>query len=141
MNLLTRTTLALLLCQFAAFSAYAEIVRIDGADALRPLSEATARDYRKAGSLWLGDKLSNLIFNQDSKTPNTGEPGSVHVNPGSGQERKYGPDGKPEYDIDWDHDHGQGVPHGHNWDDVTRGPGVPISPWPQGRQPNTCSAN
>ena len=68
-----------------------------------------------------------------SKTPNEGEPGSTHINPGSGQERKYGPDGKPEHDIDWDHDHGQGVPHAHNWDGNNRGPGYPVSPWPQGR--------
>lgn len=72
------------------------------------------------------------------KTPNSGEPGSCHVNPGSGQERKYGSDGLPESDIDWDHDHGQGVPHGHNWDrgpsgEPVRGPGLPISPWPSGR--------
>ena len=69
------------------------------------------------------------------KTPNEGEPGSIHVNPGSGQERKYGANGKPEWDIDWDHDHGQGVPHGHNWDGDDRGEGVPISPWPKGRKP------
>ncbi len=68
-----------------------------------------------------------------NKTPNEGEPGSCHVNPGSGQERKYGSDGKPEYDIDWDHDHGQGSPHGHNWDGDNRDGGWPISPWPRGR--------
>ena len=71
------------------------------------------------------------------KTPTTGEPGSTYVNP-SGQERKYGSDGKPEYDIDWHTDHGAGTPHGHNWDrgpngEPVRGPGVPLSPWPQGR--------
>ena len=87
--------------------------------------------------LWAGNAIDNLI-NQESKTPNEGEPGSVHVNPGSGQERKYGPDGKPESDIDWDHDHGQGVPHGHNWEDGERGPGLPLSPWPRGRTPNIC---
>ncbi len=79
-------------------------------------------------------------LNEGTKTPNDGEPGSCHVNPGSGQERKYGSDGKPEYVIDWDHNHGQGVPHGHNWGrgpngQPVRGPGVPISPWPQGRRP------
>ncbi|MBX3711354.1 MAG: hypothetical protein KF800_05285 [Lysobacter sp.] len=59
-----------------------------------------------------------------SKTPNSGEPGSVHVNPGSGQERLYGDDGLPELDVDYDHDHGQGQPHEHPW---TRGPdGKPI---------------
>ncbi|MFZ3285402.1 MAG: RHS repeat-associated core domain-containing protein, partial [Telluria sp.] len=92
---------------------------------------------------WLGWKVVGPMLS-DSKTPNTGDPGSCHVNPGSGQERKYGNDGLPDYDIDWDHDHGQGTPHGHNWDRVpgpdgrpqpSRGPGVPISPWPQGRGP------
>ena len=53
--------------------------------------------------------------------------------PGSGQERKYRADGKPENDIDWGHDHGQGVPHRHNWGhglngEPIRGPGVPIRP-------------
>ena len=72
------------------------------------------------------------------KTPNKGKPGSCHVNPGSGQERKYGADGLPEYDIDWDHNHGQGEPHGHNWGrgpngEPIRGAGVPVSPWPRGR--------
>lgn len=64
----------------------------------------------------------------------------VSCEPWQGQERKYGTDGKPEYDIDWDHNHGQGVPHGHNWGrgpngQPVRGPGVPISPWLQGRGP------
>jgi len=58
---------------------------------------------------------SQQAINQN-KTPNTGEPDSWHINSGSGQERKYGPDGRPEYDIDSDHDYGQGSPHGHNWD-------------------------
>ena len=90
------------------------------------------------GGYLIADALGNLTF-QD-KTPNQGAPGSCHVNPGSGQERKFGADGKPEYDIDWDHNHGQGVPHGHNWGrgpngQPIRGPGVPISPWPRGRGP------
>ncbi|MGT2476491.1 beta strand repeat-containing protein [Paraburkholderia terrae] len=85
------------------------------------------------------DSLSNgTIFNtdnSDTKTPNNGEPGSWHINPGSGQERLYGPDGYPEVDIDSDHDHGQGNPHAHNWEPnpnggfPARGPGVPVSPW------------
>lgn len=63
-----------------------------------------------------------------SKTPNTGEPGTTYTNPGSGQQRTYGPDGKPLFDVDFDHDHGQGVPHQHNWLDGVRGPGVPLNP-------------
>jgi hypothetical protein len=52
---------------------------------------------------------------RESKTPNRGTPVSVHVNPGSGQERLYGDDGLPVLDVDYDHDHGQGVPHDHEW--------------------------
>ncbi|EJL82616.1 RHS repeat-associated core domain protein containing protein, partial [Herbaspirillum sp. CF444] len=78
------------------------------------------------------------VFMQGDKTPTQGAPGSTYVNPGNGQERRYGNDGKPEYDIDWHPDHGAGTPHGHNWDKLpdgsrTRGPGVPLSPWPEGR--------
>lgn len=87
-----------------------------------------------------GEWISGLVYAQP-QTPTSGEPGSCHVNPGSGQERKYGGDGRPEYDIDWHADHGAGTPHGHNWDPSpdggkslgTRGPGVPLSPWPLGR--------
>jgi hypothetical protein len=91
------------------------------------------------GGRAVGEWLNGII-NSQSKTPNSGTPGSCHVNPGSGQERQYGADGLPDSDIDWDHDHGQGVPHGHNWDrgpngEPIRGPGVPISPWPRGRGP------
>ena len=72
------------------------------------------------------------------KTPNTGTPGSWHINPGSGQERLYGSDGRPEVDIDWDHDHepSVGTPHGHNWDWSQKPPRsfpIPISPWPRDR--------
>ncbi|MGO4503838.1 RHS repeat-associated core domain-containing protein [Dyella sp. 2YAF14] len=63
-----------------------------------------------------------------SKTPNTGAPGTTYTNPGSGQQRTYGPDGKPLFDVDYDHDHGQGVPHTHDWTDGVRGPGVPFNP-------------
>lgn len=68
-----------------------------------------------------------------SKTPNEGEPGSKHKNPGSGQEREYGQDGKPTKDIDHDHDHGQGQPHVHDWGrdsngNPVRGPGRPVNP-------------
>jgi uncharacterized protein RhaS with RHS repeats len=83
---------------------------------------------------WFNDLFDGPTFNKPNKTPNKGEPGSTHVNPGSGQERQYGPDGNPAYDIDWDHDHGQGKPHGHNWDGPEdRDHGWPISPWPRGR--------
>ena len=66
------------------------------------------------------------------KTPNEGPPGSTHTYPGSGQVRKYGEDGKPIKDIDSGHDHGQGVPHAHDWGRDAdgrpiRGPGRPLT--------------
>jgi hypothetical protein len=85
-----------------------------------------------AASLWWASQHTH----QD-KTPNKGEPGSCHVNPGSGQQRGYGNDGLPLWDIDWDQHHGPNtpVPHGHEWgrneDGVpVRGGPVPIQgPW------------
>lgn len=81
----------------------------------------------------------NSVFSEETKTPNKGEPETWHKNPGSGQDRLYGEDGKPVKDIDWDHDHGQGIPHVHDWDrdqegNPVRGPGRPFNPdidiWP-----------
>ncbi len=63
-----------------------------------------------------------------AKTPNAGVPGTWYTNPGSGQMRMYGDDGKPLVDFDFDHDHGQGVPDAHNWQNGVRGPGVSFSP-------------
>lgn len=73
-----------------------------------------------------------------SKTPNKGDAGKWVKNPGSGQERLYGSDGRPLVDLDSDHNHGQGTPHAHNWDRdangaPVRGPGVPVSKWPGNR--------
>ncbi|MCR4465701.1 hypothetical protein [Burkholderia sp. SCN-KJ] len=68
-----------------------------------------------------------------AKTPNVGDPGTWYTNPGSGQMRLYGNGGQPAVDIDFDHDHGQGIPHAHNWaldplsGRLRRGPGVPLS--------------
>lgn len=78
-----------------------------------------------------------------SKTPNEGEPGSTYKNPGSGQEREYGSDGKPNKDIDYDHDHGQRSPHVHDWGrdpngNPVRGPGR--APNPQ-TEPNVTPQN
>jgi len=92
---------------------------------------------------WMGWNVVGPVFRD--KTPNTGEPGSWHTNPGdgkpgNGQERLYGPNGQPEVDIDWHLDHGAGRPHGHNWENGRRGPGVPLSPWPRGRIINGCLA-
>lgn len=113
-------------------------IRVIGGRALAGAIGAAARRYGPAG-MAAACILAGVCTFQD-KTPNEGEAGSCHVNPGSGQERKYGADGKPEYDIDWDHDHGQAVPYGHNWGrgpngEPIRGPGVPIAPWPRGRGP------
>lgn len=80
-----------------------------------------------------GDGTKDKPEQRPSKTPNEGEPGSKYTNPGSGQERWYGQDGKPLKDKDWDHNHGQGVPHVHDWvrgptGNPVRGPGRAFDP-------------
>jgi len=64
--------------------------------------------------------------------PYRGEPNSTGVldrGNGSGQIRDYGPDGLPERDFDFGHDHGFGNPHAHDWvDGVRQNPGRPIGP-------------
>ena len=59
--------------------------------------------------------------------PFNGEPGTWTEHPHGKQDRLYGNDGTPAVDIDYGHDHGQGSPHSHNWNDGVRGPGVPVS--------------
>jgi hypothetical protein len=59
------------------------------------------------------------------KTPNTGEPDSCYVNPGSGQVRVYGPEGAPDFDIDFHKDHGAGTPHVHIWEPNPQDPAKP----------------
>lgn len=59
--------------------------------------------------------------------PYDGEPGEWVEHPHGKQDRKYGADGTPAVDIDYGHDHGQGSPHAHNWENGIRGPGVPVS--------------
>jgi RHS repeat-associated protein len=64
--------------------------------------------------------------------PYRGEPNSTGVldrGNGSGQIRDYGPDGLPEKDFDFGHDHGFGDPHAHDWvGGVRQNPGRPIGP-------------
>lgn len=83
-----------------------------------------------------GDGLSSddssLMQLAGRLTPNTGLSGAWYTNPGSGQMRLFGGNGNPVVDFDFDHNHGQGIPHAHNWDDVggdypVRGPGVRFS--------------
>ncbi|WP_321885118.1 hypothetical protein [Paraburkholderia bannensis] len=67
-----------------------------------------------------------------AKTPNLGEPGTWYTNPGSGQMRLYGANGKPVVDLDFDHTHNGLRPHAHNWGPNGRDSGfdvVPFSPW------------
>ena len=67
------------------------------------------------------DYLSNnWMSSSSSSNPMTGEPGcEVECNNKNGnrkQTRRYGPDGFPETDTDWDHSHeGLGSPHSHDW--------------------------
>src|SRR6185312_14711170 len=59
------------------------------------------------------------------------------------QIRVYGPDGYPQTDIDFSHDHDQGVPHALDWgrpseggkpESQDRGPGRPLKPGDPGYQ-------
>ncbi|MDR6633743.1 HK97 family phage prohead protease [Phyllobacterium sp. 1468] len=74
-----------------------------------------------------------VLSHRSSKTPNEGTPGSRYKNPGNGQVRIYGSDGKPIKDIDSNHDHGYGIPHVHDWErdengKAVRGSGRPFDP-------------
>lgn len=90
-----------------------------------------------------GCETTNLICNQSSQSnPLTGEPGceqSCENKKGNKkQTRRFGQDGYPETDTDWDHSHdGLGAPHAHDWGRPgnggpptanDRGPGRPVKP-------------
>jgi len=78
--------------------------------------------------------------NPNASNPFRGEPGDVSQSNNSkgnkSQERLYGDDGYPDFDIDYDHSHGNsGMPHGHQWDrpidgsppkNSNRGPDFPL---------------
>jgi hypothetical protein len=79
----------------------------------------------------LGDSPSFGDSFDLAKTPNNGEPGTWYTNPGSGQMRLYGNNGKGYRDLDFDHQHGGVAPHAHNWVDGNRDWAVvPFSPMP-----------
>ncbi|EDT41893.1 hypothetical protein BamMEX5DRAFT_2346 [Burkholderia ambifaria MEX-5] len=102
--------------------------RLADDESATPLGDAQPLEYSE-------DLPSGDAF-EIAKTPNAGEPGTWYTNPGSGQMRLYGADGNPAVDLDFDHDHGQGIPHAHNWSidplsgNRVRGPGLPMSVWP-----------
>ena len=91
-----------------------------------------------AGSI-TGQLIADVIKGvYASKNSKVGEPGSeseCFTKDGKKkQTRRYGPDGFPETDTDWDHSHGGQKPHVHDWDRPVgggpptkdnRGPGRP----------------
>ncbi|KVU68285.1 hypothetical protein WK73_24740 [Burkholderia ubonensis] len=96
----------------------------DGGDVTTPLGNAQPFEYTP--DLPDGDPFDI------AKTPNTGEPGTWYTNPGSGQMRLFGQDGRPVVDLDFDHFHNGLKPHAHNWNGGARDGGddvVPFSPW------------
>jgi len=62
--------------------------------------------------------------------PGEGEPNTWSDHPTGKQSRYYGEDG-PKFDVDRGHDHGQGNPRSHEWENGVRKPGVPVSDWPK----------
>jgi RHS repeat-associated protein len=73
---------------------------------------------------------ANQNGNRNRGLPAEGEPFTWINHPFGKQSRYYGPNGRPLFDIDRGHDHGQGVPHAHNWVNGVRGPGVQVSDLP-----------
>jgi RHS repeat-associated protein len=107
---------------------------------------ACQRAAQDAGN-WIGNKLDTWMMNEENQgesqsNPFTGEPDSeVECENKKGnrkQTRRYGSDGFPEVDTDWDHNHGGlGKPHVHDWGRpadgspptaADRGPGRPPRP-------------
>jgi hypothetical protein len=100
----------------------------DTDDAGSLFSDAQPFDYQPDSTN--GDVFE--IASQKTKTPNTGDPGTWYINPGSGQMRLYGDTGAPLIDLDYDHLHNGLRPHAHNWNGGVRDGGddvVPFSPW------------
>lgn len=60
----------------------------------------------------------------NNRRPSTGDPGSTYTTP-KGDSRTYGPDGKPEIDVDQPHGHNS-EPHVHRWPNGVRGPAEPM---------------
>ncbi|HEY2605220.1 MAG TPA: hypothetical protein VGJ10_04295 [Paraburkholderia sp.] len=96
----------------------------DATEGATPLGDAQPFEYTP-------DEVSGDAFDL-AKTPNEGEPGTWHTNPGSELMRLYGSDGLPSVDLDFDHFHNGMKPHAHNWAAGSRDGGadvVPFSPW------------
>ncbi|SAL69931.1 hypothetical protein AWB69_08279 [Caballeronia udeis] len=82
------------------------------------LADNAATPLGDAAPFELGDMPSFGDSFDIAKTPNYGEPGTWYTNPGSRQMRLYGDTGAPVVDFDFDHEHGQGIPHAHNYGPV-----------------------
>ena len=89
----------------------------------------------------IGGTAGALAHQASITNPFKGKPGSTSSTQSTcgkpKQDRRYGPDGFPETDVDRDHDHGQGQPHAHDWGrppgggkptNNDRGPGRPVLP-------------
>lgn len=105
-----------------------------GAEAGTVMGGALGWLYGAVVDIFSGNYYSSAI-------PLQGEPGSsvTTANPDGTpkQTRTYGPDGYPQQDIDYNHDHGQGQPHVHEWTRPADGsppthenrqPGGPLKP-------------
>ncbi|MFC4932721.1 NBR1-Ig-like domain-containing protein [Massilia sp. GCM10023247] len=92
------------------------------------LQEALKQIYSNS---WVGklDSTLSVMLNRIKDRPNEGPPGEWID--GKNGSRKYGPDGKPELDLDKPHQ-GHERPHVHEWDKNGREhPGRDYSPWPR----------
>ena len=79
---------------------------------------------------WIDHCPNGMAMTRPKNPPDIGPPNGWVQGPRRG--RKYGPDGKPEYDLDKPHQ-GNDADHVHEWPDgVREEPGRPASPWPRG---------
>jgi hypothetical protein len=108
---------------------------VGGAALLCYLTGACQNFADACGDAWNAMNESSEAKGDDNNSsdnqrgnPYNGEPGEWVEHPHGKQDRLYGNDGTPAVDIDYGHDHGQGSPHAHNWENGVRGPGVPVSP-------------
>ncbi|NOK35578.1 RHS repeat domain-containing protein [Corallococcus exercitus] len=81
--------------------------------------------------LVLATRMAGILLSKEKDVPDKGPPGEWIV--GRRRERKYGPNGQRELDIDYGHN-GHRTPHVHEWDKDGQNhehPGREVSLWPR----------
>lgn len=93
----------------------------------RPYMLSTSQNAISVEDSFALDPSNGIQLAASQSLPRTGGPPDGWLELPSGQMRRYDSAGNAAYDIDFHADHGAGTPHGHNWDNGVRSPGVPLS--------------